>query len=282
MTAELLSEIHDVYEQGVRESTPEIRALFDRFVLALESGSVRAAEKGSDGQWHVNAAVKEGILVGFRIGRITELTDPGSILPFADKDTFRTARPDFAARGTRIVPGGSSIRSGAYVGESVTCMPPMYINVGAWVGDGTMVDSHALVGSCAQIGASVHLSAAAQIGGVLEPIGMRPVVIEDRVLVGGGVGVYEGTLVREGAVLGAGVILTASTPVYDLVRETVYRSEEGRPLEVPANAVVIPGSRPVSSSAFAADNNLHMYAPLIVKYRDDKTDLRAALEGDLR
>lgn len=278
----LLSEIHDVYEQGVREPSEELHDLVQRFLAALEAGDIRAAECGDDGQWRVNTEVKEGILVGFRIGRIVEHTDDEAILPFADKDTFRTMRPDFASKGSRIVPGGSSIRSGAYIGDSVTCMPPMYINVGAYVDDGSMVDSHALVGSCAQIGKNVHLSAAAQVGGVLEPIGMRPVVIEDDVLVGGGCGIYEGTLVRQRAVLGSGVILTGSTPVYDLVHEKVLRASEDEPLEIPADAVVIPGSRPIHGSDFAAEHGLHVQCPVIVKYRDEKTNLSAALEGDLR
>ena len=278
----ILDEIHGVFEAGVREPTPEVRAIFGRFLAALEAGEVRAAERNQDGTWVVNTAVKEGILVGFRIGRIVEQTGPDDLLPMADKDTYRTLRPAFADRGTRIVPGGSSVRAGAYLGENVTCMPPMYVNVGAWVGNGTMVDSHALVGSCAQIGERVHLSAAAQIGGVLEPIGMRPVIIEDDVLVGGNCGVYEGTLVRERAVLGSGVILTASTPVYDLVNERIYRATSEHPLEIPAGAVVIPGSRPITGSAFAEKAGLHINCPIIVKYRDAKTDLRAALEGDLR
>ena len=277
---QILSAIHEAYEAGIREETPELRATFDTFIAALEGGTVRAASRNSDGEWSVHPRVKEGILVGFRIGRIAEMGDDA--LPFADKHTFPPLRPDFIARGTRIVPGGSSIRTGAYVGKSVTCMPPMYVNVGAYVDDGTMVDSHALVGSCAQIGKNVHLSAGCQIGGVLEPIGMRPVVIEDGVLCGGNTGIYEGTLVREKAVIGAGVILTASTPVYDLVESRIIRATSEMPLEIPAGAVVIPGSRPVQRSEFAAAHGLHMYAPLIVKYRDDKTDLRAALEGDLR
>jgi 2,3,4,5-tetrahydropyridine-2-carboxylate N-succinyltransferase len=278
----LLSEVHEAYESGQREPTDALHDLVSRFLAALEAGEIRAAEQNDDGEWIVNAEVKEGILVGFRIGRIVEHTDEDAILPFADKDTFRTARPDFSEKSSRIVPGGSSIRSGAYIGSSVTCMPPMYINVGGYVDDGSMVDSHALVGSCAQIGKNVHLSAAAQIGGVLEPIGMRPVIIEDEVLVGGGCGVYEGTLVRKGAVLGSGVILTGSTPVYDLVNEEILRASDDAPLEIPEGAVVIPGSRPISGSDFAAEHGLHVQCPVIVKYRDEKTDLRAALEGDLR
>lgn len=278
----LLNEIADVFEAGTREPTPELLALVDRLLSALEAGEVRSASPDAAGTWRVEPRVKQGILVGFRVGRIVETTTGEGPLHFADKDTFPTHRPDFAARGVRIVPGGSSVRRGAYLGDAVTCMPPMYINVGAYVGAGTMVDSHALVGSCAQIGARVHLSAAAQIGGVLEPIGMRPVVIEDDALIGGGVGIYEGTLVRRGAVIGAGVTLTASTPIYDVVRERVIRATDGEPLEVPENAVLVPGSRPLARGGFAEAHGLHIATPILVKYRDDKTDLRAALEGDLR
>lgn len=277
----MLDRIHDAFASGVRDPNPALLALVDEFLTALEAGSIRAASRGDDGVWRVNPTVKEGILVGFRIGRIISMDRDGP-LAFGDKDTYPIQRPDFARRGTRIVPGGSSVRRGAFLGESVTCMPPMYVNVGAYVGDGTMVDSHALVGSCAQIGKNVHLSAAAQIGGVLEPIGMRPVVIEDDVLVGGGTGIYEGTLVRERAVIGAGVTLTRATPVYDLVNETVYRATADTPLEIPAGAVVVPGSRPITTNAFAKEHGLHLYAPMIVKYRDAKTDASAALELDLR
>lgn len=277
---DLLQTLRDDYARGIREPDVDVAKRVALFLEALESGAVRAASSDATGAWHVQPAVKEGILVAFRIGRIVASGD--GYLPFADKDTLGVTRPDFAARGIRIVPGGSSVRSGAYLGPSVTCMPPMYVNVGAYVDEGTMVDSHALVGSCAQIGKRVHLSAAVQIGGVLEPVGMRPVIVEDDCLVGGGAGIYEGTLVRAGAVIGAGVILTGSTPVYDLVRGTVLRATADAPLEIPAGAVVVPGSRPVRNSAFAAEHGLQIQCPLIVKYRDEKTDLRAALEGDLR
>lgn len=275
---QVLSALAEHYAAGTRTPEDGVLGLVDALLTALEAGRVRAAACDEAGNWVVNPAVKQGILVGFRVGRIVQM-DAG--LPFADKDTFPAQRPDLVGRGVRIVPGGSSVRRGAYLGPSVTCMPPMYINVGAYVGEGTMVDSHALVGSCAQIGARVHLSAAAQIGGVLEPVGMRPVVIEDDVLVGGGCGVYEGTLVRQGAVLGAGVVLTASTPVYDLVHERVLRATADAPLEIPAQAVVVPGSRPLQHT-FAAKHGLHIQCAVIVKYRDARTDLRAALEGDLR
>lgn len=278
----MLDEIHALYTSENRDATPENLAVLDAFLTALEAGEIRAAERDAHGTWNVNPRVKEGILVGFRLGAITEMTDGAGPLHFADKDTFPTLRPEFVKRGTRIVPGGSSVRRGAYLGRSVTCMPPMYVNVGAYVGDGSMVDSHALVGSCAQIGRSVHLSAAAQIGGVLEPIGMRPVIIEDGVMVGGGVGVYEGTLVRERAVLAAGVVLTRSTQVYDLVNGEILRGTAESPLEIPAGAVVVPGSRPVRQNAFAAEHGVQVYCPVIVKYRDERTDAATALEMDLR
>lgn len=279
-TQPLLSTLSDVFALGVREATPTASAAVSDLLAALEAGELRAAWRDDEGTWHVVPEVKQGILVAFRIGSFAEF--PVGALPFSDKSTFAPQRFDIASRNIRIVPGGSSVRRGAYLGRDVTCMPPMFVNVGAYVGDGTMVDSHALVGSCAQIGRGVHLSAAAQIGGVLEPIGMRPVIIEDGALIGGNCGVYEGTLVRERAVLGAGVVLTASTRVYDLVREQVYSATSDRPLEIPANAVVVPGTRPVTNSAFGREHGLQLACPVIVKYRDEKTDLRAALEGDLR
>jgi 2,3,4,5-tetrahydropyridine-2,6-dicarboxylate N-succinyltransferase len=227
----------------------------------------------------VNAWVKEGILLGFRLGELKEMSD-GDILSFVDKDTFPARRLALTDR-IRLVPGGSSIREGAYVAPSVICMPPMFINVGAYVDEGSMIDSHALVGSCAQIGRRVHLSAAAQIGGVLEPVNAAPVIIEDDVLVGGNCGVYEGTLVRARAVLGAGTILTRSTPLYDLVRGEIYRASAEQPLEVPENAVVVPGSRAVKKGK-GAEWNLSLYTPVIVKYRDEKTERGIELEEWLR
>jgi 2,3,4,5-tetrahydropyridine-2-carboxylate N-succinyltransferase len=245
---------------------------------ALTEGKIRAAEK-IDGQWKVNIWVKQGILLGFRLGELSKMGEDVS-LSFVDKDTFPARR--FTVRDrVRIVPGGSSVRLGAYVAPGVICMPPMFINVGAYVDEGTMVDSHALVGSCAQIGKRVHLSAAAQIGGVLEPVSAVPVVIEDDVLVGGNCGVYEGTLVRTRAVLGAGTILTRSTPIYDIVRGEIYRATAEKALEVPENAVVVPGSRAVRKG-HAAEWNLSLYAPVIVKYRDEKTDRGTELEDWLR
>lgn len=280
MPQAILDQVAALYAEEVREPSEDARSIVERFPRALEAGEIRAAQRDAEGQWNVVPEVKQGILVAFRIGRISDRGDTGG-LPFADKDTFSVLHPSFAERGTRIVPGGSSVRSGAYLGQSVTCMPPMYVNVGAYVDDGTMVDSHALVGSCAQIGKGVHLSAGAQIGGVLEPIGMRPVIVEDNALVGGNTGIYEGTLVRQGAVIGAGVVLTASTPIYDVVEGRIIRATDNVPLEVPAGAVIVAGSRPLDRP-FAKEHGLHIYSPILVKYRDDKTNLRAALEGDLR
>jgi 2,3,4,5-tetrahydropyridine-2-carboxylate N-succinyltransferase len=260
------------------EFTSSDRALFDEFKAALNRGEIRAAERQTDGSWSVNIWVKQGLLVGFRMGRLIDI--PSSPLRFFDKDTF-PLRPTTMADNVRIVPGGSSIRDGAYVAPGVVCMPPMFVNAGAYVDEGTMIDSHALVGSCAQIGKRVHLSAAAQIGGVLEPVGAVPVVIEDDVLVGGGCGVYEGTIVRERAVLAAGTILTGSTPVYDLAREKIYQRTPDAPLEIPAGAVVVPGSRSVRGECGQAWG-LSLYAPVIVKYRDEKTDRAVKLEDYLR
>jgi 2,3,4,5-tetrahydropyridine-2-carboxylate N-succinyltransferase len=263
---------------GEVESDPQARTVFLEFRQALTEGKIRAAEKSGD-RWSVNTWVKRGILLGFRLGELTEMSD-GSVLSFVDKDTF-PARQFHVTDRVRLVPGGSSVRVGAYVAPSVICMPPMFINVGAYVDEGTMVDSHALVGSCAQVGKRVHLSAGAQIGGVLEPINAEPVVIEDDVLVGGNCGVYEGTWVRARAVLGAGTILTRSTPLYDTVRGEVYRATPDAPLQVPENAVVVPGSRAVSKGK-GAEWNLSLYTPVIVKYRDEKTDRGIELEDLLR
>ncbi len=256
--------------------------LVDSLLGALERGEIRAAERDEQGRWRAVPWGKRGILLGFRIGRLADMSvgGDGSSLPFFDKHTYPLQHFD-VARGVRIVPGGSSIRRGAYVASGVVCMPPMYVNVGAWIGSGTMVDSHALVGSCAQIGERVHLSAAAQIGGVLEPVNAAPVVIEDDVLVGGNCGVYEGTIVRARAVLAAGVVLTRGTPVYDLVHERILRADESGPLEIPAGAVVVPGARQVSKG-WGRDQGIALQTPVIVKYRDEKTDVATALEGWLR
>jgi 2,3,4,5-tetrahydropyridine-2,6-dicarboxylate N-succinyltransferase len=260
------------------ELRPEARETFLEFRDALTAGKIRAAEK-HDGNWVVNTWVKQGILLGFRLGQVSEMGGDGG-LSFVDKDTFPSRNFSVGDR-VRVVPGGSSVRQGAYVAQSVICMPPMFINVGAYVDEGTMVDSHALVGSCAQLGKRVHLSAGAQVGGVLEPVNAAPVIIEDDVLVGGNCGIYEGTLVRARAVLGAGTILTRSTPLYDIVRGEVYRATNEKSLEVPENAVVVPGSRAVKKGQ-AAKWNLSLYTPVIVKYRDEKTDQRIELEDLLR
>jgi 2,3,4,5-tetrahydropyridine-2,6-dicarboxylate N-succinyltransferase len=256
----------------------EARGTFEEFLGALERGEVRAAEPAPDG-WRVNTWVKQGILLGFRLGRLVE-TDPAGPLSFVDKDTLLPRR--FAlSDGVRVVPGGSSVRRGAFVAPGVVIMPPAYVNVGAWVGEGSMIDSHALVGSCAQVGRRVHLSAGAMLGGVLEPVGALPVIVEDEVLVGGNCGVYEGTIVGRRAVLGSGVVLTGSVAVYDLVHEQVHRRTAGAPLRIPDGAVVVPGSRRLPGG-FAESHGLAVSAPVIVKYRDEKTDAATALEEALR
>ena len=265
---------------GKSEFTPEDREIYENFKAALRRGEIRSAEKDADGNWQANSWVKKGILLGFRMGKMVEMSKPTETLRFFDKDTF-PLRPMTLEDGVRIVMGGSAIRDGSYVAPSVVVVPPAYINVGAYVDEGTMVDSHALVGSCAQIGKRVHLSAAAQIGGVLEPVGAVPVIIEDDVLVGGNTGVYEGTIVRERAVLASGVILTRSTPVFDLPNGRIIKSEGDKPLEIPAAAVVVQGSRAITSG-FGKDNGLSIYCPIIVKYRDEKTDVSTKLEDYLR
>jgi 2,3,4,5-tetrahydropyridine-2-carboxylate N-succinyltransferase len=275
----LREEIEALFASEKKSFTDQDSALFNDFKAALNSGRVRAAERDDDGVWRVNQWVKRGILLGFRMGTLVDMS-VGQALHFFDKSTY-PVRPMTVANNVRIVPGGSSIRDGAYVAPGVVCMPPMYVNAGAYVDAGTMIDSHALVGSCAQVGKRVHLSAAAQIGGVLEPVGAVPVIIEDDVLVGGGCGIYEGTIVRERAVLAAGTILTGSTPVFDLVRSEVYRRTPASVLEIPAGAVVVPGSRALTSEQGKAWG-LSVYAPVIVKYRDDKTDASAQLEDFLR
>ena len=269
-------------EAAAGQTPDHARHLIDDLLTQLEAGVIRSAERDENGVWNAVPWVKRGILLGFQLGKLTDLSPldgkPG--FTFFDKDTYplRALTLDDAIR---VVPGGSSIRRGAYIAPGVVCMPPMYVNVGAHVGTGTMIDSHALVGSCAQIGERVHLSAAAQIGGVLEPVNASPVVVEDDVIVGGNCGIYEGTVVRARAVIGAGVILTRGTPVYDLVRETVYRGSAERPLEIPSDAVVVPGARRVTA-AWGESEGLSLQTPVIVKYRDDKTDSATALEGWLR
>ena len=256
--------------------------LFADFKDLLNGGQIRAAEPDATAAtgWRVNAWVKKGILVGFRLGQIVDMSIDAGRQPFFDKSTY-PVRQMTAKDGVRIVPGGSSIRDGCFLGKGVTCMPPMYINVGAYVGDSTMVDSHALVGSCAQVGQRCHISAAAQIGGVLEPVGAMPVIIEDDVLLGGNTGVYEGTVVKRRAVLGTGVILNRSTPVYDVVREKVYSATDDEPLVIPEGAVVIAGARQVTRG-IGKEWGLSVYTPVIVKYRDEKTDAKVQLEDLLR
>jgi 2,3,4,5-tetrahydropyridine-2-carboxylate N-succinyltransferase len=267
---------NDALPEGAREAVEELLSL-------LESGKVRAAWRNDAGAWNAIPWVKEGILLGFRVGEMVDMSvgihSPGQ-LRFFDKDTY-PVRALAVGDGVRVVPGGSSIRRGAYVARGVVCMPPMYINVGAYVDEGTMVDSHALVGSCAQIGKRVHLSAAAQIGGVLEPINAAPVVIEDDVIVGGNTGIYEGTVVRAGAVIAAGVVLTRGTPVFDLVKQEVVRGTATQPLEIPKGAVVVPGAREVKAE-WGRELGISLQTPVIVKYRDDKTDSATALEDWLR
>ena len=262
----------------------EARGVVRRLLDALEAGDVRAAERDPlSGEWRAVTWVKRGILLGFRVGEIIDMSvESGDrvTLSFFDKDTY-PPRQLGLADGIRVVPGGSSIRRGAYVAHGVVCMPPMYINVGARVGTGSMIDSHALVGSCAQVGERVHLSAAAQLGGVLEPVNASPVVVEDDVVVGGNCGIYEGTVVRRGAVIGAGVVLTRGTPVFDLARETVHRAADGKPLVIPEGAVVVPGARAVKGD-WGQSQGISLQTPVIVKYRDEKTDAATALESWLR
>lgn len=275
---DLRERIHTLAAQGDDVSRgPAGNAVAD-LVQALNAGEVRAAAPADDGTWTTNAWVKEGILLGFRIGRMVDYSTDQ--FPFFDKNTF-PVKPLQKADNVRLVPGGSSIRTGSYLAPGVVCMPPMYVNVGAYVDEDAMIDSHALVGSCAQIGKRVHLSASAQVGGVLEPVHAAPVIVEDDVFVGGNAGIYEGCIVRERAVLASGVTLTSSTRLYDLVEETVYTASDDDPLEVPEGAVVVPGSRSVGGD-FADEHGLSLYAPIIVKYRDAKTDAATVLEDTLR
>ena len=259
--------------------SPNAEQVVNALLDALEHGDVRAARRDENGTWLPVPWVKRGILVGFRAGRLVEMA-AGGAFSFVDKHLYPT-RAFHPAQGIRIVPGGSTIRRGAHLSSGVVCMPPMYVNVGAWVGKGTMIDSHALVGSCAQVGERVHLSAAAQLGGVLEPVNASPVVVEDDVVVGGNCGIYEGTVVRRRAVIGAGVVLTRGTPVYDLERQTVHRAEGGKPLVIPENAVVVPGARAVKDE-WGQSQGISLQTPVIVKYRDEKTDAATALESWLR
>ncbi len=276
------AEIEKLFHEKPSTYTDDNFDLFQRFKQALNSGEVRAAEPDSSTKtgWRVNAWVKKGILLGFRMGSVVDMSINPTRQPWFDKATFPVQRLA-VDRGIRIPPGGSSIRDGCYIGRGVTCMPPMYINTGSWVGDGSMIDSHALVGSCAQVGTNCHISAAAQIGGVLEPVGALPVIIEDEVLMGGNTGVYEGTVVKRRAVLGSGVILNRSTPVYDVARGEIHRATDEEPLVIPEDAVVVAGSRAVTSGA-GKDWGLSLYTPVIVKYRDSRTDTKIQLEHLLR
>jgi len=278
---DLTPEITELFAAGAGADRERARDVFARLRAALSAGEVRAAEPDPSTPcgWRVNAWVKQGILLGFRFGDVIDMSADHGRWPFLDKDTMPLKRFT-AATGVRVVPGGSTVRDGAFLGPGVVCMPPMYINVGAYVGNGTMIDSHALVGSCAQIGQRVHVSAAAQIGGVLEPVGALPVIVEDDVLVGGNCGVYEGAIVKRRAVLAAGTILTGSTPLYDLPNGRII-TPSGGPLVVPEGAVVVPGTRPVTSGK-GREWGLAVATPVIVKYRDDKTDVRTALEEWIR
>jgi 2,3,4,5-tetrahydropyridine-2-carboxylate N-succinyltransferase len=276
------AEIERLFEAKPAHHTEHDFALFQRFKDALNAGRVRAAEPDSSAPsgWRVNEWVKKGVLVGFRMGTVVDMSIDRARQPMFDKATWpvKQLAPE---DGVRIVPGGSSIRDGCYIGKGVTCMPPMYINTWTWVGDGTMVDSHALIGSCAQVGRHCHVSAAAQIGGVLEPVGALPVIVEDHVLVGGNCGVYEGCIVKARAVLGSGVILTRSTPVYDVARGEIYTATDNDPLVIPEDAVVVAGSRAITRGR-GKEWGISLYTPVIVKYRDSKTDARVQLEDLLR
>ena len=252
--------------------------VFKELLKLLNKGKVRSAEK-INGEWKANQWVKKGILLGFRIGKLKDNSIDKSFRYF-DKHTLKLKSIKLSDN-IREVPGGSSIRDGCYIGKGVICMPPMYINIGAYVDDNTLIDSHALVGSCAQLGKNIHLSAAAQIGGVLEPINSVPVIIEDDVMIGGNAGIYEGTIVKRRAVIGAGCVITGSTPVYDTVKGLVYKKTKEGPLIIPENAVVVAGSRPLKSQ-YGIENNLSIYTPIIIKYRDEKTDASTALEESLR
>ena len=278
----LAAEVEALSAAGPATDRQAAREAFARLRAQLSAGEVRAAEPdpSAPAGWRVNTWVKQGILLGFKFGDIADMSSDHGRWPFFDKDTLPLKRLD-PQSGVRVVPGGSTVRDGAYLGRGVICMPPMYINIGAWVGESTLVDSHALVGSCAQIGRRVHLSAAAQIGGVLEPVGALPVIIEDDVLVGGNCGVYEGAIVKRRAVLASGVILTRSTPIYDLPNERIIEPSPGEPLVVPEGAVVVPGSRPVTSGK-GREWGLSVATPIIVKYRDEHTDARTALEQWIR
>ena len=278
----LQNEILKLVDDGASASRDAAREAFARLRQALATGQVRAAEPDANAPsgWRVNAWVKQGILLGFKFGDLVDVSMDHGKLPFYDKDTLPLRKPGLDA-GVRIVPGGSAIRDGAYLAPGVICMPPMYVNIGAWVGEGSMLDSHVLVGSCAQVGARVHVSAGAQIGGVIEPIGALPVIVEDEALVGGNTGIYEGAIVKRRAVVGAGTVLTGSTPVYDLVRGEIIKPTADRPLIIPEGAVVVPGARAVAGGK-GPEWGLSLATPVIVKYRDSRTDTRTELETWIR
>jgi 2,3,4,5-tetrahydropyridine-2-carboxylate N-succinyltransferase len=282
VSADLQARVEAIFAAGERASPDEAREAFARLREALSRGEVRAAEPDPAAAtgWRVNPWVKQGILLGFRHGTLVDVSMDHGRVPFFDKDTLPLKPLDVAA-GVRLVPGGSAVRDGAYLGRGVVCMPPMYVNVGAYVGEGTLIDSHALVGSCAQVGRRVHVSAGAQIGGVLEPVGAMPVIVEDDVLVGGSTGLYEGAVVKARAVIAAGTVLTGSTPVYDLPNGRILRPAEGSPLVIPEGAVVVPGARAVTVGA-GREWGLALATPVIVKYRDERTDARTELETWLR
>jgi 2,3,4,5-tetrahydropyridine-2-carboxylate N-succinyltransferase len=282
----LQTEIEGFVAAGASADRDAVRATFARLRKALSAGEIRAAEPdaSSPDGWRVNAWVKQGILLGFRFGQTVDmsLTHSERYWQFFDKDTLPPRKFQAGVQaGVRIVPGGSSVRDGAYIAAGVICMPPMYINIGAWIGEETLIDSHALVGSCAQVGARVHLSAAAQVGGVIEPVGALPVIIEDEALIGGNTGIYEGAIIKTRAVVGAGTVLTGSTPVYDLVRGEVIKPAAGRPLVIPEGAVVVPGARTVTGGR-GPEWGLSLATPVIVKYRDSRTDTRTGLEAWIR
>ena len=278
----LAEQIQQLYEQADNADREVARAVFARLRSELSAGHVRAAEQDASTAtgWRVNTWVKQGILVGFRCGALATFPSPDSDSPYLDKDTLPLRRLSTELK-IRLVPGGSSIRDGAYLGEGVICMPPMYVNIGAYVGNGTLIDSHALVGSCAQVGSRVHVSAGAQIGGVLEPVGALPVIVEDEVLIGGNTGLYEGAVIKHRAVIGAGTILTGSTPIYDLPNGRIIESSPGEPTIIPEGAVVVPGARAVMKEP-GLEWGLSLATPVIVKYRDDRTDKRTELETWLR
>ena len=282
MTQSLQLEIERLVAAGSSADRDTVRATFARLRDALSAGQVRAAEPDASSPigWRVNLWVKHGILLGFKFGDTVDVSIDDGRWPFYDKDTLPLKRPGLAA-GVRIVPGGSTVRDGAYIAPGVICMPPMYVNIGAWIGEQTLIDSHALVGSCAQVGARVHVSAGAQIGGVIEPVGALPVIVEDEALIGGNTGIYEGAIIRKRAVIAAGTVLTGSTPVYDLVRGEIIKPTAERPLVVPENAVVVPGARAVSVGK-GPEWGLSLATPVIVKYRDSRTDTRTELEAWIR